>query len=179
MIDYKPFWEELKQSEEITYTLVTRHRISRAAICKLRKNKPVNTTILNRRCGIFACALQGIVGVCRTGREKKEPGRGTKGHWKTAPDITRPDAGTKRLAGAKRGSLAGGGYFGHKEAHNGHRDRLSGAAVPNEQGLLPGLQPGRQQGISRVHLCGDIDVLVKRLPVKTVFQEMIVGFLEL
>ncbi len=42
MIDYKPFWETLKQSEETTYTLVTRHRVSGATIDKLRKNKPVN-----------------------------------------------------------------------------------------------------------------------------------------
>ena len=61
MIDYKPFWETLKQSEETTYTLVTRHRISGATIDKLRKNKPVNTTTLDGLCGIFECALQDIV----------------------------------------------------------------------------------------------------------------------
>ena len=61
MIDYKPFWETLKQSEETTYTLVTRHRISGATIDKLRKNRPVNTTTLDGLCGIFACTLQDIV----------------------------------------------------------------------------------------------------------------------
>ena len=61
MIDYKPFWETLKQSEETTYTLVTRHRVSGATIDKLRKNKPVNTTPLDGLCGIFECALQDIV----------------------------------------------------------------------------------------------------------------------
>ena len=61
LIDYKPFWETLKQSEETTYTLVTRHRVSGATIDKLRKNKPVNTTTLDGLCGIFECALQDIV----------------------------------------------------------------------------------------------------------------------
>ena len=61
MIDYKPFWETLKQSEETTYTLVTRHRICGATIDKLRKTRPVNTTTLDGLCGIFACTLQDIV----------------------------------------------------------------------------------------------------------------------
>ncbi len=61
MIDYEPFWETLKQSEETTYTLVTRHRVSSATIDRLRKNKPMNTTTLDELCGILACALQDIV----------------------------------------------------------------------------------------------------------------------
>ena len=69
MIDYKPFWETLKQSEETTYTLVTRHRISGATIDKLRKNKPVNTTTLDGLCGIFECALQDIVRYVPDGKE--------------------------------------------------------------------------------------------------------------
>ena len=63
MIDYKPFWETLKQSEETTYTLVTRHRISGATIDKLRKNRPVNTTTLDGLCGIFASTLDGLCGI--------------------------------------------------------------------------------------------------------------------
>ena len=77
MIDYKPFWETLKQSEETTYTLATRHRISGATIDKLRKNKPVNTTTLDGLCGIFECALQDIVRYVPDGNEKEacRPGR--------------------------------------------------------------------------------------------------------
>lgn len=61
MIDYKPFWETLNQSGETTYTLITRHRVSSSTIDKLRKNKPVNTTSLDKLCGIFGCTLQGVV----------------------------------------------------------------------------------------------------------------------
>lgn len=60
MIDYKPFWETLRQSDETTYTLVTRHKISGSTIDKLRKNKPVNTTTLDGLCGILECTLEDI-----------------------------------------------------------------------------------------------------------------------
>ena len=60
MIDYQPFWKTLKASEETTYTLITRYRVSGATIDKLRKNKPVNTTTLDGLCGILKCTLQDI-----------------------------------------------------------------------------------------------------------------------
>ena len=47
MIDYSPFWETLKKSNESTYTLINKHHISSSTIDKLRKNKPLNTTTLN------------------------------------------------------------------------------------------------------------------------------------
>ncbi len=58
MIDYSPFWETLKQSDETTYTLITKHHLSSATIDKLRKNKPLNTTTLNDLCRILHCDLQ-------------------------------------------------------------------------------------------------------------------------
>lgn len=60
MIDYSPFWETLKQSDETTYTLITKHHISSATIDKLRKNKPVTTTTLNDLCRILHCDLSGL-----------------------------------------------------------------------------------------------------------------------
>ena len=58
MIDYSPFWETLKHSEETTYTLINKHRLSSATIDKLRKNKPLTTTMLNDLCRILHCDLQ-------------------------------------------------------------------------------------------------------------------------
>ena len=72
LIDYQPFWDTLKQSEETTYTLITRYKISGATIDKLRKNKPMNTTTLDRLCGIFKCGLQDIV---RYVPDRGEPGQ--------------------------------------------------------------------------------------------------------
>lgn len=61
MIDYSPFWETLRNSNETTYSLIHTHRISSAIIDKLRKNKPMNTTTLNDLCRIFDCKIQDIV----------------------------------------------------------------------------------------------------------------------
>ena len=60
MIDYSPFWETLKTSQETTYTLINKHHISSATIDKLRKNKPMNTTTINDLCRILNCKIQDI-----------------------------------------------------------------------------------------------------------------------
>ena len=60
MIDYSPFWKTLKNSNESTYSLITKHHISSAIIDKLRKNKPMNTTTLNDLCRILNCRLDEI-----------------------------------------------------------------------------------------------------------------------
>ena len=61
MIAYTPFWNTLRASEESTYTLITKHRISSATIDKLRKNKPITTTTLNDLCRILNCSVQEII----------------------------------------------------------------------------------------------------------------------
>lgn len=61
VIDYSPFWNTLKNSNETTYSLINTHHISSAIIDKLRKNKPMNTTTLNDLCRIFECRIQDIV----------------------------------------------------------------------------------------------------------------------
>lgn len=60
VIDYSPFWNTLKNSNETTYTLINTHHVSSAIIDKLRKNKPMNTTTLNDLCRIFNCQIQDI-----------------------------------------------------------------------------------------------------------------------
>ena len=60
MIDYSPFWETLKKSNESTYTLINKHHISSSTIDKLRKNKPLNTTTLNDLCRILNCDIPEI-----------------------------------------------------------------------------------------------------------------------
>ena len=61
MIDYNPFWNTLKKSNETTYTLINKYRISSATIDKLRKNKPMTTTTLNDLCRILNCNISDIV----------------------------------------------------------------------------------------------------------------------
>lgn len=60
MIDYSPFWETLKTSEETTYSLINSHHISSATIDRLRNNKPMNTTTINDLCRILNCEIQDI-----------------------------------------------------------------------------------------------------------------------
>lgn len=60
MIDYSPFWNTLKKSNESTYTLINKYHISSATIDKLRKNKSMNTTTLNDLCRILNCRLEKI-----------------------------------------------------------------------------------------------------------------------
>ena len=60
MIQYNPFWETLKKSDETTYTLINKHYISSAILDKLRNNKPMNTTTLNDLCRILNCRLEDI-----------------------------------------------------------------------------------------------------------------------
>ena len=60
MIEYSPFWNTLKNSNETTYSLINKHHISSAIIDKLRNNKPMNTTTLNDLCRILNCQLQDI-----------------------------------------------------------------------------------------------------------------------
>ena len=60
MIDYSPFWDTLKKSNETTYTLITNHHVSSSTIDKLRKNRPMNTTTLNDLCRILNCNLQEV-----------------------------------------------------------------------------------------------------------------------
>ena len=61
MIDYSPFWNTLKNSNETTYTLINNHHISSAIIDKLRNNKPMNTTTLNDLCRILNCNIEDVV----------------------------------------------------------------------------------------------------------------------
>ena len=56
MIDYSPFWDTLKNSNE----LITKYNISSETIDKLRKNKPMNTTTLNDLCRILNCRLEDV-----------------------------------------------------------------------------------------------------------------------
>ena len=60
MISYEPFWNTLRSSAESTYTLIKNHRVSSSTLDKLRKNKPLNTTV-NDLCRILACPVERIM----------------------------------------------------------------------------------------------------------------------
>lgn len=61
MIDYSPFFQTLKKSNETTYTMINRHGISSSLINRLRKNKPISTTTINDLCRILECKVEDIL----------------------------------------------------------------------------------------------------------------------
>lgn len=71
MIDYSPFWNTLKKSEESTYTLVNTHHISSSTLDKLRKNKPLTTTTINDLCRILNCKIQDIAQYVHSDSDQK------------------------------------------------------------------------------------------------------------
>ena len=61
MVDYSPFWETLKHSEESWYTLTARHHLSTSTLHRLKHNKDVSTKTLNDLCRILDCRIEDIV----------------------------------------------------------------------------------------------------------------------
>ena len=61
MIVYTPFWTTLKKSNETTYTLIEKHKISSATIDKLRHNKGISTLKINYLCRILHCKVEDIL----------------------------------------------------------------------------------------------------------------------
>lgn len=61
MIEYTPFWETLKKSEETTYTLIHKHNISSETIRKLKNNQGMTTTKINDLCHILHCRIEDIL----------------------------------------------------------------------------------------------------------------------
>lgn len=61
MIVYTPFWATLKKSNETTYTLIEKHKISSATIDKLRHNKGISTLKINDLCRILHCKVEDIL----------------------------------------------------------------------------------------------------------------------
>lgn len=60
MIDYSPFWMTLQNSEETTYSLINKYKISSSTVDRLRKNKPLSTVTINDLCRILNCQVEEI-----------------------------------------------------------------------------------------------------------------------
>lgn len=61
MISYEPFWNTLKQSDESTYTLISKHNISSSTIDRLRKNKGISTQTIDDLCRILKCRVEDVL----------------------------------------------------------------------------------------------------------------------
>ena len=61
MISYEPFWNTLKNSNESTYTLISKYNISSSTIDRLRKNKGISTQTIDDLCRILKCRVEDIL----------------------------------------------------------------------------------------------------------------------
>lgn len=61
MIDYSPFWETLKNSNENWYTLTNKHNMSHSTLHRLKHNKDISTKTLNDLCRILRCQISDLV----------------------------------------------------------------------------------------------------------------------
>ena len=60
MIDYSPFWETLKKSNENWYTLTKKFKMSDSTLSRLKHNEPISTKTINDLCRILECKIQDI-----------------------------------------------------------------------------------------------------------------------
>lgn len=61
MIVYGPLWKELKRKKISQYKLIKDYDIDNSQLQRLRKNKIVKTTILDRLCSILNCKIEDIM----------------------------------------------------------------------------------------------------------------------
>ncbi len=61
MIDYSPFWETLRKSNESWYTLTKVHHISFNTLSRIKNNKDITTRTINDFCRIFNCKVENII----------------------------------------------------------------------------------------------------------------------
>lgn len=61
MISYNPFWKTIKEKKVTTYTLIKKHNISNATLCRMRHNKPMTTTTIDDFCKILDCKVEDII----------------------------------------------------------------------------------------------------------------------
>lgn len=61
MLVYGPLWKELKRKKISQYKLIKDYDIDNSQLQRLRKNKIVKTTILDRLCSILNCKIEDIM----------------------------------------------------------------------------------------------------------------------
>lgn len=61
MITYKPLWETMRKKDITKYYLKTYCEVNNNTINKLRHNKPLNTTTIDRLCEILDCKIEDVM----------------------------------------------------------------------------------------------------------------------
>ena len=61
MINYKQFWDTLKNKNITTYKLTKYHGISNGTLYRMRRNKALSTQTINDLCKILDCRVEDIL----------------------------------------------------------------------------------------------------------------------
>ena len=61
LISYKPLWKTMKHKNITTYTLITRHGISKQTIHKLKHDESTTLNTINNLCTILQCRIEEVV----------------------------------------------------------------------------------------------------------------------
>ena len=61
MISYEPLYKTMKKKNITTYTLITKHNLSRSLIDRLKHNKPITTVTLDDLCKILSCKVEDVM----------------------------------------------------------------------------------------------------------------------
>ncbi|MDE7243341.1 MAG: helix-turn-helix transcriptional regulator [Oscillospiraceae bacterium] len=61
MIRYDPLWRTMQAKNITTYTLITKHRLSRGTLDSLKHNRNISTATLNDLCRMLDCRVEEIL----------------------------------------------------------------------------------------------------------------------
>lgn len=61
MMSFSPLWKTMKQKNVSCYTLINKHGISRSLLDKLKHNRNVTLSTVERLCKILDCRVEDIV----------------------------------------------------------------------------------------------------------------------
>lgn len=61
MITYENFWKTIKEKNISQYKLINQHDISTSLMNRLKKDKPITTTTIDRLCEIIGCEVGDII----------------------------------------------------------------------------------------------------------------------
>lgn len=61
MIVYDPFFETLKRKKVTSYALINKYNVSNGTLHRIRNNKPLSTTTIDRLCYILNCRVEDIM----------------------------------------------------------------------------------------------------------------------
>ena len=60
VINYSPFWETLKNSNENWYTLTNKHHMSHSTLHRLKHGQDISMKTVNDLCQILNCRIEDI-----------------------------------------------------------------------------------------------------------------------